>query len=540
MNFFDRNTGLALNLKDLIEEIQPVSDLGRKLFKSTYNFKPGEEKKLEDYFLLLNNFIKVFSSNVKLLKEIQINITHTEDINLILMKIQNKQVLEIFEIYEVKNFIFFNQKICKLINNSPLKNFYQIPDFSLLFNFLDQEGQKTPSFYLSSNYSVKLCEIRDKIAENSRKKKTLLNIHWSKIMQELELDSIEEKISVSRYNKSMLEKLEKSSYFSIESENFANIIFKVRETKEIISIESKNNKLLKELTIIEQEVRKSICQKINNEIEALILATKKIANLDLILAKCMFSINNNCSIPLISTEKSIKITKAVNLPIKKHLSKKNIQIQTLDFDLTKKINILTGANMAGKTSALRTIGQFAFLVSNGIPVPAEFCQMPMFDFIFFSGIMGDLAQMDLSSFGEEVVEINLALQQKGFGLFLIDELGRGTNPKEGGVFCRAILEEFSEKNAILFSASHFTEPAKISNASHFQIVGISESNFQKVKLDSNSSLQKRLSELHKYMDYSICEVEPDSMPPKAALMVAEILGVSAKIISKAKLYFENL
>jgi dsDNA-specific endonuclease/ATPase MutS2 len=253
----------------------------------------------------------------------------------------------------------------------------------------------------------------------------------------------------------------------------------------------------------------------------------------MLLAKAIFSRKYNCSIPKLGN--NLELQQARNLPLQWDLRQRGIELQAIDIELQNKVNIITGTNMAGKTTTLKTIGQVAYLTSCGIPVPCQKAVVPLAEFIFFSGCQQN--RMDLSSFASEVVEINQVLAKPAAGLILIDEFARGTNPEEGEAFSKAVLEAFLAKSSLVVAATHFTAPSQIKQAAHFRIKGITSDNYK--QLQQLSNLQNRLQELHKFMDYSLKRVAANSQPPKAALVIAEILGIDGKIIDKAKDYLND-
>ncbi len=102
--------------------------------------------------------------------------------------------------------------------------------------------------------------------------------------------------------------------------------------------------------------------------------------------------------------------------------------------------------MGGKTVTLRLVGMLSAMAQMGLYVPAEAMEFSMRDFIFIS--MGDAqdADMGLSTFGAEIVKISDVVERADKdGLILIDELARGTNPKEGYAISKAIINYLKSK-----------------------------------------------------------------------------------------------
>jgi len=476
--------------------------------------------------------------NQATLSEIMSWLEHFNDISLILERLSSGECLEIFELYEIKQYLYYYEKI-RLITVSIHSAIINLQDFSGLFSYLDQEGQRTTSFYLSDNYSLILKRIRAEIADYSQKRKFLRLHALEQARIKLGLEKIEEEVVISRFNKALRDKLTISGLFNIEEENFANTTLKFAETEEILAISAKIHELLAQLKKEENAVREKISIYLNQFSDLLGESTVKLGELDYYLIRIAFLRKFNCSIPKISPDNKVQITNARNLPLELELTRSGLAYQPITLILDNRINIIQGANMAGKTTILKTLGQFFYLLLKVVPLPCTSCSLPLVDFIFFSGPGTDIKRMDLSSFALEVVSINEVLQKKGKGIFLIDEFARGTNPQEGTAFTKAIFESFSESQHILVAATHFSFKLNIGKYSRFRIKGISQQDYEKIRIEKDTLLQNRLKELHKYIDYSVEEISDECDPPQAALMIAEILGVDKKIITSALKYMKS-
>ncbi len=121
--------------------------------------------------------------------------------------------------------------------------------------------------------------------------------------------------------------------------------------------------------------------------------------------------------------------------------------------------LLTGPNMAGKSTFMRQVAVSAILHQMGSHVPATEARLPIFDRIFTRiGASDDLA-MGESTFLIEMKEAARILRQASTkSLVIIDEIGRGTSTHDGLGIARAILEDFASriKSWTLF-ATHFHE-----------------------------------------------------------------------------------
>jgi DNA mismatch repair protein MutS2 len=130
----------------------------------------------------------------------------------------------------------------------------------------------------------------------------------------------------------------------------------------------------------------------------------------------------------------------------------------LDFGMEEQVGavIITGPNAGGKTAALKTAGLFALMNQFGLALPgSEGTALPV-----FSGIYADIGDdqslsQSLSTFSARMSRIaEIARKSAGDSLVLLDELGSGTDPEEGGALGAAVLDYFIEKQTRLIVTTH--------------------------------------------------------------------------------------
>jgi hypothetical protein len=165
-----------------------------------------------------------------------------------------------------------------------------------------------------------------------------------------------------------------------------------------------------------------------------------------------------------------------------------------DFELNEdqRIVILTGSNMAGKSTFLRTVGVNLALAYAGAPVSASSMQTSLFR-LFTCIKVSDSVQDGLSYFYAEVKRLQALLGATGVDddlpvLFLIDEIFRGTNSRERLIGSRSYIRTLSQRRTMGLVATHDLELIKLAG----EIKGVTNYHFREEVLDSRMVFDYRL------------------------------------------------
>lgn len=192
------------------------------------------------------------------------------------------------------------------------------------------------------------------------------------------------------------------------------------------------------------------------QIQALVAA---IARLDLLFAKAGFASDFDCVIPRFSAERDRRLVlKDARHPLLQDVlrrQKKPILPISLSLDEKQRTLLISGPNTGGKTVSMKTVGLLALMAQTALPVPAMEAEFPLFEQVLAE--IGDQQsiQESLSSFSGHIARVREMLETvTPQSLVLLDELGRATDPEEGGALGVAILETFRAHGAFTLASTH--------------------------------------------------------------------------------------
>jgi DNA mismatch repair protein MutS2 len=196
-------------------------------------------------------------------------------------------------------------------------------------------------------------------------------------------------------------------------------------------------------------------------------SAETLAALDAVFAKAAFAREFDAVIPRFSAEQRRVSLRAARHPLLESIlrkqSKRVVPI-SLALDQARRCLLISGPNTGGKTVAMKTVGLLALMAHAALPVPAEEAEFPLLDDVLAD--IGDQQSIDesLSSFSGHLLNVKDMLERvTPESLVLLDELGRATDPEEGGALGVAILDEFRKSGAFCLASTHLL-PLKLYGA----------------------------------------------------------------------------
>ncbi|MBQ9124956.1 MAG: Smr/MutS family protein, partial [Acholeplasmatales bacterium] len=266
-----------------------------------------------------------------------------------------------------------------------------------------------------------------------------------------------------------------------------------------------------------QTILKNLSLLVGAEADILLANLEALTSLDIIFAKALMGKEYDYNDVKIENTQKFNIKKAKHPLINKAIA------VPIDIELGYKHNviIITGPNTGGKTVALKTVGLLHLMVFTGMMVPASNDSI----FGYFDSIYADIGdeqsiEQSLSTFSSHMTKIINILDKADFeSLILLDELGSGTDPKEGSSLAIATIDFLKQIGSKIICTTHYSELKNYA----YNHEGI-----------CNASVEFNTNTLKPTYRLLL------GVPGKSnAIEIALRLGLNEKIIKEAKAYLNN-
>ena len=224
------------------------------------------------------------------------------------------------------------------------------------------------------------------------------------------------------------------------------------EPPALISINNKKQSLIVEE---QEEVTKilKMCSKCVAEVAKEELANiDTVSLLDSIFAKARWGKDHDACVAKLTKKKEIEIVSARHPLIDPNVVVSN----TYHITNEKRILLITGPNTGGKTVSMKIIGLFTLMTYCGMPIPCLEAKIPFFDRVFVDIGDDQSVASSLSSFSSHMKkQAEVCRYATKDSLVLLDEVGSGTDPREGEALAISILNDLREKRVTAVLTTHY-------------------------------------------------------------------------------------
>ena len=231
------------------------------------------------------------------------------------------------------------------------------------------------------------------------------------------------------------------------------------QTLELVKLNQKITDAHNEVINMSDRSIQDLIGDVRTEIHPLFKISESIAMLDMIASFAQ----------LVTTQDYVKPELTDTLAIKagRHPIRDKIQIEKYvpnDVYATQqhRFQVITGCNMSGKSTYIRSIALMTIMAQIGCFVPAQYASFPISHQLFARVSTDDNIEANVSTFAAEMRGIAFILRNiERRSLVMIDELGRGTSTNDGLTIAIAVAEALIESRAYVWFVTHFRDLARV-------------------------------------------------------------------------------
>ena len=288
-----------------------------------------------------------------------------------------------------------------------------------------------------------------------------------------------------------------------------------------VELQDLQNKILgaaENLQQLEYSLFVNLREELSHELGRMQKTAKEIAFLDACLSLAKVAMQEQYVRPKINEEGNLRIVDGRHPVVEKLLQDQSFVPNDAKLGKEEKIAIITGPNMAGKSTYMRQVALIVLMASIGSFVPAKQADIPICDRIFTRvGASDDLASGQ-STFMVEMSEVsNILRNATEDSLLILDEIGRGTSTFDGLSIAWAVVEYLAKEIK-----------AKTLFATHYHELSVLEGKLENVKnyCIAVSKEQGEIQFLRKIM--------PGGADESYGIDVAKLAGVPAPVLDRAR------
>lgn len=230
------------------------------------------------------------------------------------------------------------------------------------------------------------------------------------------------------------------------------------EPASAIPINNRLRQLLQDERVEIDRILRELTARVGEAADDIAADLESYGELDAIHARALFAIKIKAESPSISEEAGLHLVDARH-PLLIHAAGSTDGVVPLSVSLDRDTQgvLVTGPNTGGKTVALKTIGLLTVMAMAGMEIPADHrSRIGLFQKIYAD--IGDeqSLELSLSTFSSHIRNIIAALRDADREtLVLFDEIGAGTDPKEGVALAEVIILTLLERGCIMVATTHY-------------------------------------------------------------------------------------
>ena len=298
-------------------------------------------------------------------------------------------------------------------------------------------------------------------------------------------------------------------------------------TEELKNLEEKILNAEDKLYDLEYQIYINVREQIEKNVSRIKNVSKNIAIIDSLFSLALVAIENKYVKPIISDDGIIEIEKARHPVVEKLINKLNYvpnDVYLNNFE--EQLHIITGPNMAGKSTFMRQVALIVIMAQMGSFVPADYAKISICDKIFTRIGASDDLSSGRSTFMVEMKEVAYIIDNfTQNSLIILDEVGRGTSTYDGLSIAYAIIEYLTSISKIrpktLF-ATHYHELTQIEEV----ISNVKNYSVSAKKIGDNLIFSRKVSR--------------GAVDDSYGIEVAKLAGINQNIIDIAKNVLKKL
>ena len=274
----------------------------------------------------------------------------------------------------------------------------------------------------------------------------------------------------------------------------------------------------------EAELFGALRSRVGAEIARIQQTARVLARLDVWTGLAEVASANRYVRPIVSTEFDLELIASRHPVIERMMPREAFMPNDVKFDMAARVQLITGPNMAGKSTILRQIGLSVILAQMGSFVPCDRASLGVIDRLFTRVGASDNLARGQSTFMVEMSETSAILHNAtAHSLVLLDEIGRGTSTYDGVAIAWAVTEFLHDTvGCKTMFATHYHElmqlPEQLQHARNFN-VAVRESGGKVVFLH---------------------RLEPGGTDRSYGVHVAELAGLPREIVARANVVLKTL